>query len=138
MRKIISLLIILSLVFCAAACTGSSSGSGNGGYHSSVNVTSAPKSEESVFEAYNGGYKLVACGEKYKNDTAFTIPAQYEDADVVAIGNGAFSGFSSLVSVTIPDTVTEIDKRAFENCSSLDNVVMTVARHWLVLPCLTV
>ena len=38
------------------------------------------------------------------------------------IGNGAFSGCSSLTGVSIPESVTNIGNEAFENCSSLTSV----------------
>ena len=41
---------------------------------------------------------------------------------VTSIGNGAFSGCSSLTKVTIPDNVTSIGDSAFSGCSSLTNI----------------
>jgi hypothetical protein len=43
---------------------------------------------------------------------------------VTSIGNGAFFGFSSLTSVTIPAGVTSIDDFAFFGCSSLTSVTI--------------
>lgn len=40
------------------------------------------------------------------------------------IGNGAFSGCSSLTEIIIPDTVNEIGNRAFESCSSLKTITL--------------
>ena len=45
-------------------------------------------------------------------------------ADTVNYDNGAFSGCSSLPSVTIPSTVTYIGRYAFHNCSALESVTI--------------
>ena len=44
---------------------------------------------------------------------------------VTSIGLGAFSGCSSLTSVTLPEGVTSIGWSAFENCSSLTSVTIS-------------
>lgn len=52
------------------------------------------------------------------------IPDNFDGFPVVSIGEKAFRNKGSLVSVTIPDSVTLIDWYAFESCSKLKSVVI--------------
>ena len=51
--------------------------------------------------------------------TSITIPDS-----VTSIGSSAFSGCSSLTSITIPDSVTSIGSSAFSGCSSLTSITI--------------
>ena len=55
----------------------------------------------------------------YSSLTSITIPDS-----VTSIDTGAFSGCNSLTSITIPDSVTSIGGNAFSNCSSLTSVII--------------
>ena len=46
------------------------------------------------------------------------------DGSVTSIGEGAFSGCTSLTSVAIPDSVTSIGGYAFDGCSSLTSITL--------------
>ncbi len=52
------------------------------------------------------------------------IPKKHDGKPVTSIGYNAFYGCSSLINVTIPDSVTEIGGGAFEDCISLSSVTI--------------
>ena len=53
-----------------------------------------------------------------------TSPATYKGKTVTYIGNSAFSGCSSLASITIPSSVTSIGDYAFSRCSNLETITI--------------
>ncbi len=50
------------------------------------------------------------------------VPGWYNGMPVTGIGAGAFMGNTTIVSVSLPDTVTELGAQAFKNCTSLKDV----------------
>ena len=73
------------------------------------------------------------------NASHVDIPAYYKGLPVTAINYEAFKGASSLVAVTIPDTVTKIGNYAFMNCNLLEAVVfpdsVTTIGEWAFYGC---
>ncbi len=71
--------------------------------------------------APNGsGYEVFATASF--NSSEIVIPKTCNGIPVTAIGNSAFSGCSSLTSITIPEGVTKIDFGAFYKCTSLTSI----------------
>ena len=53
--------------------------------------------------------------------------------DATTLGKGAFYGCSALISITLPDSLTYIDKYAFELCKKIENVYISDLSVWLNL-----
>ena len=114
-------------IYCEAA----SKPSGWNSYWNSSNVPT-------IWECNGGGiyedYRYTIYSDKngelfieideYLGSNSFVVIPNYilvneVKIPVERIGNAAFSGCSSLTSITIPNSVTSIGSRAFEDCSSL-------------------
>ena len=46
------------------------------------------------------------------------------DDDLLKVGSGAFAGQTSLIGVTLPNSVTHIDRNAFKGCSSMTDLYL--------------
>ena len=79
-------------------------------------ITVTAPSRDFTFDATTGTIK------KYnRNDAVVNIPSEINGTPVTTIGNAAFRD-SSVTSVTIPDSVTEIGANAFAGCTNLTSV----------------
>jgi len=52
------------------------------------------------------------------------IESEYDGVPVIAISEMAFSNSSHIKTVTIPDSITEINPRTFENCGGLTSITV--------------
>lgn len=93
--------------------------------HTSIQSMSIRYSREYVdtikfeFTKLDNGYELT----HYNGDGGdVVIPDTYLALPVISIGNSAFENRESLMSVTIPSSVTSIGSSAFYDCSSLTTV----------------
>ena len=108
---------------------------------SSLKYISIPKSviclNGNPFVNWNGKLECLSPNFIYEDDVLFNkdkskiisfrvqnIKSYIIPDSVTSIGNGAFSGCSSLSSIVIPDSVTSIGEWAFSDCSSLFNIVI--------------
>lgn len=79
-------------------------------------ITVTAPSRDFTFDATTGTIK------KYNgNDAVVNIPSEINGTPVTTIGNAAFRD-SSVTSVTIPASVTEIGANAFADCTNLTSV----------------
>ena len=76
----------------------------------------------------NDGKDLEVVGASNYSNGTINIPEKVtymgRTRSVTSIGERAFSGRSSLTSVTIPNSVTSIGKEAFENCRGMTSVTI--------------
>ena len=56
--------------------------------------------------------------------TEIVIPAEIDGVKITSIGDLAFEDYSSLTSITIPNSVTSIGYSAFRDCSGLTSVMI--------------
>ena len=57
--------------------------------------------------------------------SSLAIPSVVDGYTVTKIGSGAFKGNKKITSITMPDSVTEIERYAFMNCRNLRNVSLS-------------
>ena len=119
-KKVITFLICLALplamMFALSSCKKDDS-------EPSSDKTESKASEGLEYTlSYDGTYSVTGIGTC--TDSDIIIPETYEGKSVTSIRSYAFSGCSSLTSITIPDSVTSIGDYAFENCTSLTSVTI--------------
>ena len=80
---------------------------------------------QGLYYTWNNEYNGYEVNYRLKDKctaTEITVPATYNDSNVVAIANGAFKGIASLQEIHLPDSISQIGNSAFWNCSNLKKV----------------
>lgn len=87
----------------------------------------------------NGTVQITGLAESAEDITALEIPAEIDGKTVTRIDQFAFDSSSSIVSVTIPDSVSIIGAGAFQNCTSLTEIEIpdsvSLIPEWLFYNC---
>ncbi len=122
-KRIISLLVLLSLLLGAAAI--------NSGCSRKNNFTLPARALAYSETLHFGNYEYMKYSDgtavitSYTGDAAsLTVPPTLDGASVVAIGPAAFSENTSLTSVVLPPELEEVGEFAFYLCSSLSDVTI--------------
>lgn len=125
LKPTVIILLSLILLFAFSAC------SQNDG---SSEIPDPPADSDETIDMVSGDYQFVVNHDntititKYTGqDISIEILGEIDGKKVTAIGNtskesGAFQDSTTLVSVVIPDGVTEIQDNAFQGCTSLKTV----------------
>ena len=107
-KRILSLILALSLIFSLAAVTGI--------------TASAETFGDFEYELLEVDTVMITGYTGYAD--ALEIPSEIDGKKVTSIGDVAFENCDSLTSVTIPDSVTTIGDWAFAWCDSLTSVTI--------------
>ncbi len=116
--------------------TAGSTNNGNVGFWAKVIHTSLD--EESILKATEDGYVFVIVSEDeiylinyIGNDRELTLPESY-NGNNYQIYEYAFYYRNDITKVTIPDSITFIDRFVFQYCDSLTSVTFENASGWYV------
>ena len=135
-RMFLAVLLIVVLTGALAGCSKKGGKSDESDSETTPTVTGAegnptedPGKPDTKTEASKGlvyapsgasGYIIAGIGSC--EDKHIIIPAFIDDKPVTAIAEGAFTGNLGIERVTLPDSVTVIDKKAFRGCRNLKKV----------------
>ncbi len=87
-----------------------------------INLLTGEITEQLLYRIIGGTVRITGCLLHF--DELVKIPEMLDGYRVTSIGVSAFSGCSSLTSITIPDGVTSIGSSAFYGCSGLTSITI--------------
>ncbi len=123
MKKLCLVMSILLVLTCFSGCKGGSKNIIQRDYDFSSNPIKMGVKDGFSYILYEDHSKIVAY-DKATTAYEIAIPFEFEGKPVAVIGADVFMGNDYVKSITIPDTVTDIENYAFFRCSSLKDVVI--------------
>jgi len=84
-------------------------------------TTGCKEEEDYTFEDYENGIIITSASEKTKSTYHLTLPEEINGKKVLAIGEKAFLK-SDFINVTFSSNIIRIEKSAFQDCKSLQEV----------------
>ena len=78
-----------------------------------------------TYELNANGDGYVVTGIEGLDTTEITVPNTHEGKPVVAVAKNAFSGNTSITSITFTGNVTTLGEGAFSDCTALESVYLT-------------
>lgn len=76
-----------------------------------------------VFE-WSDYYQAYIVMEYVGTDSNIIVPSQYKGKDVAVIGDTAFNNCTHIISVIVPSSIKQIYRGAFSGCSSLQSITL--------------
>ena len=123
MKRFLTLMIAVSMLASSSTVCLSASSVEVGTSQTAVEMSAADDSVQSGDFTYKLSGTKSAVIVSYTGDAdTLEIPGELDGKTVVGINKEAFEKNNTLVSVTVPDGVTEIGGSAFKECKSLTDV----------------
>ncbi len=146
MKKILAVLLTMTMVFALAAFGNCSTAAANDSTTTPIFTSISmpfgdPRSEGETadglsYKVFSDCVEITGCD---KSISSITIPAEIEGKPVTRIGKNAFEWCLYLESINIPDNVTSIGDGAFSVCGSLTSISLpdsvTSIGNWAFFQC---
>ena len=130
MKKVILMLMALSLLLCACGSDQPVSTSPNNYAEPSIYTEEPPTSEVSLasdgleFEKSSSNPYYEVTGIGVCTDSTVIVPAIYNGLPVKGIAKRAFKECTSFTKIVLPDSIEYIGVEAFQRCSNLTEIIL--------------